>query len=79
MTLATRDLVLLHWQLANAQDWFRDNRGWIDFNFAQGPLFQGGDRWPTSTEWAHLGVTGLFWLVIPLAVGLVMVMRSEVK
>ena len=65
--------------LAASQDWFRDVRGWVDFNFAQGPLFQGDDRWPTATEWAHLGVTGLFWLVIPLALGLVAVMRSEVK
>jgi hypothetical protein len=65
--------------LAASQEWFRDLRGWVDFNFAQGPLFQADDSWPTSTEWAHLGVSGLFWLVIPLAVGLVMVMRSEVK
>ncbi len=65
--------------LAASQDWFRDARGWVDFNYAQGPLFQADDSWPSTTEWAHLGVTGLFWLAIPLAVGLVMVMRSEVK
>jgi hypothetical protein len=33
----------------------------------------------SSTDWAQLGVSGVIWLVIPLAVGLVMVMRSEVK
>jgi ABC-2 type transport system permease protein len=65
--------------LAASQQWFRDIRGWVDFNFAQGPLFDSDGAFPTATEWAHLGVTGLFWLVIPLAVGLIMVMRSEVK
>lgn len=65
--------------LAASQDWFRDARGWVDFNFAQVPLFEADDRWLSATEWAHLAVTGLFWLVIPLAVGLVTVMRSEVK
>ena len=32
-----------------------------------------------AADWAHLGVSGLVWLVVPLAVGLVLVMRSEVK
>jgi ABC-2 type transport system permease protein len=65
--------------LAASQEWFRDVRGWVDFNFAQAPLFEADGTWPSATEWAQLGVTGLFWLAIPLAVGLVMVMRSEVK
>jgi hypothetical protein len=65
--------------LASSQQWFRDARGWVDFNYAQGPLFAADDHWPTATEWAHLGVTGLVWLVIPLTLGLIMVMRSEVK
>ena len=65
--------------LASSQKWFRDARGWVDFNFAQGPLFDSNDRWPTAHEWAQLGVTGFFWLVVPLAIGLVMVARSEVK
>lgn len=62
--------------LAQAQDWFADIQGWVDFNFAQGALFEGsmGGR-----EWAQLGVTGLFWLLIPLAIGLWTVLRSEVK
>jgi ABC-2 type transport system permease protein len=62
--------------LANAQAWFEDVWPWIDFNYAQGALFNGD---PSAAEWAHLGVTGLFWLVIPMAVGLRVVMRSEVK
>lgn len=62
--------------LANAQDWFADLWPWIDFNYAQGALFNGD---PSVAEWQHLGVTGLIWLVIPMAAGLVMVLRSEVK
>ena len=62
--------------LANAQAWFEDVWPWIDFNYAQGALFNGD---PSAAEWAHLGVTGLVWLVIPMALGLKMIMRSEVK
>jgi ABC-2 type transport system permease protein len=62
--------------LSNAQEWFADLWPWVDFNYAQGALFEGD---LTSAEWAHLGVTGLIWLVIPMAVGLRMVLRSEVK
>lgn len=62
--------------LSNAQDWFKDAWPWVDFNYAQGALFDGA---PSATEWAHLGVTGLFWLAIPLALGLRIVVRSEVK
>jgi ABC-2 type transport system permease protein len=62
--------------LASSQEWFRDLQPWVDFNFAQGALFDGN---LTSEQWAQLGVSGLIWLVIPLVVGLVMVMRSEVK
>ena len=62
--------------LANAQAWFEDVWPWIDFNYAQGALFNGS---PSAAEWAHLGVTGLVWLVIPMAVGLRVVVRSEVK
>jgi len=62
--------------LAASQDWFRNLRPWVDVNYAQGALFNGS---PAGAEWAHIGVTGLAWLVIPLAVGLRLVMTSEVK
>jgi hypothetical protein len=62
--------------LANAQAWFKDIWPWVDFNYAQGALFNGD---PSAAEWAHLGITGLAWLVVPLAVGLRLVLRSEVK
>jgi hypothetical protein len=62
--------------LGNFQQWWEDLRPWLDFNWAQGELYDGS---LTSTEWAQLGTSGLIWLVVPLVVGLVMVMRSEVK
>ena len=30
-------------------------------------------------QWAQIGVTSLFWLLIPLAIGMWAVRRSEVK
>ena len=60
---------------ANAA-WFERIQAWVDFNIAQGPLFEGG---LTGEAWAQLGVTSVLWLVVPLAVGLTLVLRSEVK
>lgn len=62
--------------LANSQDWFRDLQPWVDFDYAQSALFDGA---LTAQQWAHLGITGTIWLVIPLTVGLGFVMRAEVK
>jgi ABC-2 type transport system permease protein len=62
--------------LAQLQDWFADIRPWIDFNHAQGQLFDGA---LTGTQWAQLGATGVIWLVLPMAAGLWTLMRSEVK
>lgn len=41
--------------LATSQDWFRDLQPWVDFSYAQSPLFDGA---LTAQQWAHLGVTG---------------------
>jgi ABC-2 type transport system permease protein len=60
---------------ANAQ-WFKDLQLWVDFNFAQGALFEGE---MSGEAWAQLATAGSLWLVAPLAVGLALVMRSEVK
>ncbi|MCW2850216.1 MAG: hypothetical protein JWR90_4190 [Marmoricola sp.] len=62
--------------LAASQDWYHDVQGWFDFQFSSSQLFDGA---LTGQEWAHLGVSGLIWLIIPLTVGLVLVMRAEVK
>jgi ABC-2 type transport system permease protein len=62
--------------LAAFQEWFRDLQPWVDFNFAQTRLY---DADMTGEMWAQLGVSSLPWLVVPLAVGLWLVVRSEVK
>ncbi len=62
--------------LASFQSWWEKAQPWLDFNWAQGQLYDGG---MDGSDWAHLGVSGVIWLVVPLVVGLVMVMRSEVK
>jgi ABC-2 type transport system permease protein len=62
--------------LAASQQWFRDLQPWVDFNYAQSALFNGS---LTGEQWAHLGVTALVWLVVPIVVGVRLVMRAEVK
>jgi hypothetical protein len=62
--------------LAQSQEWFEKVQPWVDFNFAQSRLFDTG---MTSEHWAQLGVSSIIWLVVPLAVGLALLMRSEVK
>ena len=61
---------------SNLMGWFHDLRPWIDFNYAQGPLV---DATMTGKDWAYLAVSGLIWLVLPLALGLWRVLRAEVK
>jgi ABC-2 type transport system permease protein len=62
--------------LARSQEWFRDLQPWVDFDFNQGPLLEGA---LTAQQWVQLLATGAIWLVVPLAVGLVLVVRAEVK
>jgi hypothetical protein len=62
--------------LAGAQDWYADAQRWVDFQFNQSSLYDGGF---SSTDWAQLAVTGTVWLLIPLAFGFWRVLRSEVK
>jgi hypothetical protein len=62
--------------LAASQEWFRDLQPWVDFDFSQSVLFDGA---LSAQQWAHLGVTTVIWLLIPLSVGLALVVRAEVK
>jgi ABC-2 type transport system permease protein len=61
---------------AQLMSWFADIQPWIDFAAAQNPLIAGD---VDGEQWAHLGVSGFIWLVLPLAVGLWRVLRAEVK
>jgi len=62
--------------LAASQAWFRDLRPWVDLNYAQSALFAGS---LTGEQWANLAVTAATWVLLPSALGLALVMRSEVK
>jgi hypothetical protein len=62
--------------LASSQEWFRNLQPWIDFKYAGGTLIDGT---LTGEQWAHLGVTSVIWLIIPLTLGLLLVVRAEVK
>ncbi len=64
--------------LAESQQWFRDLQPWLDIQFAQSGLFV-FDQALTGEQWANIAVTGITWLLIPLAIGLGFVMRAEVK
>ena len=62
--------------LAANQEWFADLQPWVDYNFAQRPLFDGG---VSSQQWQHLAITGGLWFLLPLGIGLLIVRRAEVK
>lgn len=62
--------------LAFNQAWFADARPWVDAKYNQDALLRGqlaGDGW------SHLAVTSLVWLVVPMTVAVVNVLRSEMK
>ena len=63
--------------LAQVRSWFEDLQPWIDWNYTQVALLEGGTD--TAREWAMLGSTTMIWIVIPLTVGLLSLRRSEVK
>jgi ABC-2 type transport system permease protein len=62
--------------LAATQEWFADLQPWVDYSYSQGPLFEGS---VTGEQWQHLAVAGGLWFVLPMAVGLLVVRRAEVK
>lgn len=63
--------------LAMAQGWFKDLQPWVDWNYTQVDLFEGVTN--TVEEWAKLGSTTMIWIVIPLAIALFTLRRTEVK
>jgi ABC-type transport system involved in multi-copper enzyme maturation permease subunit len=56
--------------------WLHGAAPWVDLNNATTPLF---NHDMTGAAWLHLGVAVCIWVVAPLAVGVVRLMRSEVK
>ncbi len=62
--------------LAATIEAFADIRPWIDFEFAQGPLY---DLSVSGSEWGHLVTAGALWLGLPLTLGVLRILRAEVK
>ena len=63
--------------LAFNQAWFKDIRPWVDAKLSQDALLRGD---LTSHDlWAHLAVTSAAWVLLPLTVGVVRLLRAEVK
>ncbi|HQR27843.1 MAG TPA: ABC transporter permease subunit [Nocardioides sp.] len=61
--------------LAASQEWYRHAQPWVDFTVARNVLYDGV---PSAQQWAQLAVASSLWLLLPLAVGLVMLRRAEV-
>lgn len=51
---------------------------WIEFNTAQAPLLT-GDFQPSGEEWAQFATAGFLWLVVPLVLGTLRLLRIEFK
>jgi ABC-2 type transport system permease protein len=67
--------VLFFWG-SSLMNWFDRLSPWLNFQAAQGPLYE----MPLSgKEWGQLLVSGFVWLVVPLAIGLWRIRRAEVK
>ena len=63
--------------LAMKQAWFTDLRPWVDPTAAQNALFSATAL--DAEQWRQLAVTSVVWLVVPLALGVVRLVRTEVK
>lgn len=63
--------------LAQVRSWFEDLQPWIDLNYGREALF--ANSTDTIREWAMLGSNTVIWIVLPLAIGLHFLRRSEVK
>lgn len=50
---------------------------WLDQNTAQAPLSANDGM--TSSDWKHLVVNTLVWVVVPISIGIWRLLRSEVK
>lgn len=55
----------------------RDLQPWIDPGTSQAPLFS--DAAMSGEQWAQLLTSTLLWIVVPMVLGALRVMRSEVK
>jgi ABC-2 type transport system permease protein len=55
----------------------KDAAPWVDLGTSQQPLFMGQNL--SGEEWAQLATGTLIWVLLPFVLGLVRVLRAEVK
>nr|CAA9352856.1 MAG: hypothetical protein AVDCRST_MAG46-2698 [uncultured Nocardioidaceae bacterium] len=58
-------------------DWLADIAPWVDLATAADPIMRGQSL--NGDDWLHVAVAGTLWVLLPLALGLVRLTRSEVK
>lgn len=56
----------------------KDSAPWIDLTEAMSPLLDRAST-ITRTDVAHIAVAGLIWIVLPLVLGAIRLVRREVK
>lgn len=64
--------------LVNVISWLKDAAPWLDKNTALQD-FLVKDATVNGTDWAHVAVSSLWWVWVPLLLGAYRVIRSEVK
>ena len=63
--------------VANLWGALKDAAPWVDLSTAQQPLF--GATNITGEQWLHIATATAIWVVLPFVLGLVRVLRAEVK
>ncbi len=63
--------------VANLVSALRDAGPWVDTGTSQQPLFTGADL--TGEEWLQLATSSAIWILLPFVLGLVRVVRAELK
>ena len=63
--------------LANLWSALKDAAPWIDLGTSQPPLYSGVDM--TGEQWAQLATSTAIWVLLPFALGVLRVLRAEVK
>ena len=63
--------------LGNLVAWLRSWAAWLDLNTTTGPLQQGASL--TGQSWARVAASAGLWVLVPLSLGLIRLIKGEVK
>lgn len=62
--------------ISSLSGWFAERASWLDLGTASMPFMSGT---ASATDWAHLASTCALWIALPLVIGIVRVVRSDIK